>query len=115
MGWLVCEDRVLAAAQEGGSRLRLGYLEGAVILRPPVVVHTLGGATRAGCDVAWCGREATDGERSALVVRRMTSLGPWRVARPMLRPGAVVVAPHGAFERWAVRVGDRLELRGGGE
>ena len=42
-----------------------------------------------------------------IAVRRMPA---WRVGRPLLKSTGVVEAADGAFERWGLRVGDRLEV-----
>ena len=41
----------------------------------------------------------------------VTTLPPWRMSLPRRRGRSVVEAQAGAFERWGLRVGDRLELR----
>jgi hypothetical protein len=60
-----------------------------------------------GLDVAFC--DEVDEE---MVVTEIIALRPWRVNLPRLRTRMVVEAQAGAFERWGLRVGDRLELRG---
>lgn len=77
-------------------------IEGALLLRPARSVHTFG--MRFPIDVAYCDR--------ALVVLRIERLEPWRLGRPELRSRAVLEAAAGAFERWQLKPGDQLEVRG---
>ena len=109
MAWLVRDDEVLASVEVAGSALgrargllgREGF-EGALLLRPAFAVHTLG--MRFDVDVAYC-----DGD---LVVLDIVHMRRWRFGRPRMRARAVVEAEAGAFERWALVVGDELEVRG---
>jgi hypothetical protein len=108
VAWLVRDGDVLAAVQvidlrRGRYRAlkRLTGLEGALLLRHrPLVL-----AVRSPVDVAFCDRE--------LQVRAIACLSGYRVARPRLGSGSVVVARGGAFERWRLAVGDRVEVKGG--
>jgi hypothetical protein len=107
VAWLLREGDVLAALEER----RPGWqqeLQGAVVVRPPAWVHTL--SCPAGLDVAWCVAVSVDGA-ARLEVRRTAYLPGRRLARPRLARGAIVVARSGAFDRWRLRVGDRLEVR----
>ena len=54
-------------------------------------------------DVAYLDRE--------LAVLKTRGLGPFRLAAPRLHCSAVLLAGSGAFERWQLRVGDKLEVR----
>ena len=108
MAWLLRDGEVLAAADvvtSFGGRLRatLGpeHLDGVLLVRPARSAHTLG--TRAPIDVAFCDRE--------LVVVSTRSMRPRRVGLPCWRAHSVIEAEAGAFERWRLRPGDRLELR----
>lgn len=83
-------------------------LQGAVVLRGPRLIHTLRQAVAL--DVAWCS-SVTEGDNEWLEVRRLATLPPRRVARPRLGPAPLVIATEGAFERWHLKVGDRLEIR----
>ena len=65
-------------------------------------IHTFG--MRFPIDVAFCDAE--------MVVVGMARLPPWRMSRPRRRCRSVVEAEAGAFERWGLRVGDKLDLRG---
>lgn len=109
--WLLRDGEVLASVEVVGSiadRLlgsRALESEGsppALVIRPARATHTLAGRGRV--DVAFL-----DGE---LVVLAVTHLGPGRVALPRARSRAILLARSGAFERWHLFPGDRLELTG---
>ena len=109
MSWLVRDGSVLAAAEvaDGFGRRARGLLgrdgiEGALVLRRCRNVHTIG--MRFAIDVAFCDAAGT--------VLRTCSLAPWRVSPFVPRSAFVIEAEAGAFERWALQVGDRVELRG---
>ena len=101
LGWLLRGDDVLAAV-ESRRGVTTGSSRGVAVVRPPALVHTMSCPTAL--DLAWC-----SGGASRLEVRRTSRVGPKRVAPPFLR-GVLVVAPAGSFERWQLRVGDRLEI-----
>ena len=110
MAWLVRDDEVLASVEcpdRALSRARglLGRdsFEGAMILRPCHQVHTIG--MRFSVDVAFCDRTG--------VVLRTTTLRPWRMSRLVLRSGFAIEAEAGAFDRWGLRRGDRVEVKEG--
>ena len=108
MAWLVRDGEVLAAAEiaatardrRRGLMHRDGF-EGALVLRPCRNVHTVG--MHFPIDVAFCDAEG--------VVLRTTTLVPWRISPIVRRAAFAVEAEAGAFERWRVARGDRLELR----
>ena len=107
--WLIREGEVLASldvAERFRDRLRglLGRegIEGALLLRPAKSVHTLG--MRFSIDVAFCDRE--------LKVLQILTLRPNRMTRVRWRAHCVIEAEAGAFERWRLRPGDQLELKG---
>jgi uncharacterized membrane protein (UPF0127 family) len=107
--WLLRDGEVLASlevADRASTRTRglLGRrgLEGALLLRPAAAVHTLG--MRFPLDVAYC-----DASLVVLEIRRMP---PWRVGLPRLAARTVLEAEAGAFQRWHLEVGDRLEVAG---
>jgi uncharacterized membrane protein (UPF0127 family) len=109
MAWLLREGDVLAAlevADSAPSRLRglLGRdrFDGALLLTPAKSVHTVG--MRFPIDVAFCDKE--------LVVLQTLCLRRYRVCLPRLRAHAVLEAEAGAFERWRLRPGDQLEVKG---
>ena len=107
-GWLLRDGEVLAALEvaEGfGARSRglLGRegIDGAILLRPARSVHSLG--MKFAIDVAFCDTDLT--------VLRTVCLPPGRMTRPSLRRGCVIEAESGAFDRWRLRPGDKLEVR----
>jgi hypothetical protein len=100
---------VLAAVEVAdtlGARMRglLGRdgIEGALLLRPAKSVHTLG--MRFPIDVAFCDRD--------LRVIATVCMRPHRVGVPRLRARCVIEARQGAFDRWRLRPGDQLEIKG---
>jgi hypothetical protein len=101
MAWLTRDGEVLATLEMSGS---VGHCPGdcALLLRPPLVLHTLGHPS--GVEVAFVDHD--------LEVLATLLLGRWRVARPRVRARHVVVARPGAFERWRLVAGDRLEIKG---
>ncbi len=109
MSWLLREGDVLAtvevaetfAQRTRGLLGRSGY-EGAMILPRTRSVHTFG--MQFAIDVAVC-----DGD---LTVLGITTLRPYRMTLPRRGGRSVIEAQAGAFERWGLRVGDHLELRG---
>lgn len=108
MPWLVRDGEVLATltvAESVADRSRglLGRkgLEGALLLRPAMSVHTLG--MRFDLDVAYCD--------AGLVVVDVATMRRWRVGRPRLGARSVIEAEAGSFDRWRLRPGDRLEVR----
>jgi hypothetical protein len=108
MSWLIRDGDVLAALE----MRRPGWpaaIQGAVVLRGPVLVQTL--TSRVALDVAWCAPDPAPDGAECLVVRRIRCLEPGRVARPHFGTRPLVVAGRGAFERWHLQVGDRLEIR----
>ncbi len=116
MTWLVRDGDVLAAVDEATTvpdRLRGLWHRpppvGALLLRPPLVLHTVGLPYTV--DVAFCDG-GTDGR---MAVTETVRLPPFRVARPRLGTKMLVVAADGAFERWRLTVGDELEISGRAE
>jgi hypothetical protein len=106
---LVRGDDVLAAAEVAVSRRmrRRGLagrdgVEGVLVLRPCRQVHTIG--MRFAVDVAFCDRYG--------FVLHTTSLAPRRVSRPVWRSYFAIEAPAGAFDRWGLKPGDVVEVRG---
>jgi uncharacterized membrane protein (UPF0127 family) len=107
--WLVRGDDVLAAAEVAvtrGQRRRglMGReaLEGVFVIRPCRQVHTVG--VHFPIDVAFC-------DRYGFVVH-ITTLAPRRVSRPVWRSYFAIEAPAGAFDRWCLRLGDVVEVKG---
>lgn len=108
MAWLLREGEVLAAVEtlDGGWP---AVIQGAVVKRGFGLVHTFGWPGSR--DVAWCADARTEGGEPCLEVVRVACIRPKRMGRPQLKSGALVVAEGGAFERWHLKPGDRLELR----
>jgi uncharacterized membrane protein (UPF0127 family) len=109
MAWLLREGEVLASVELVESVLarQKGLLgrrdvDGAVLLRPQRSVHTIG--MRFPIDVAYCDRN--------LVVLATSTLRPFRFGLPHKHGRSVLEARAGAFERWGLRPGDRLEVKG---
>jgi uncharacterized protein len=107
--WLLREGEVLASlevAESFHARLKglLGRpgIDGALLIRHARSVHTIG--MRFPIDVAFC-----DGD---LVVLRTCTMRRHRVGVPVLRARAVIEAEAGAFDRWGLRPGDQLEIKG---
>ena len=75
--------------------------EGALVLPRTRAVHTFG--MRFPIDAAFCDRD--------LVTLGVVRMLPWRVSLPRRGCRWVIEAEAGAFERWGLRAGDRLELR----
>ena len=106
--WLVRDAVVLAAVEvpagaKGRARGLLGRdgIEGVMLLRPCRHVHTF--RMRFPIDVAFCDRDD--------VVLRVTSLPPGRLSPFLWRAAYALEAESGAFARWELRAGDRIELK----
>ena len=106
--WLVLDGRVLATVEIAKSRRdrRRGLLgrdgiEGALLLRPAKSVHTFG--MKFAIDVAHLDREGT--------VLRVATMKPTRLGAFIFRSHSVIETEAGAFARWGVSEGDRLEIR----
>ncbi|MDQ4089554.1 MAG: DUF192 domain-containing protein [Actinomycetota bacterium] len=106
--WLLREGEVLASLEVTESRqermvglLDRDGIDGAILIRPARSVHSVGMAFPI--DVAFCTKD--------LVVLRTICLKPGRMTRPSIRGGCVIEAESGAFDRWKLRPGDRLEIR----
>jgi uncharacterized membrane protein (UPF0127 family) len=111
VAWLLRDGNVLAALDVADTpRDRVKALvgrpepEGALLLPRPLLLHTIG--LGFGVDVAFCNQE--------MEVTDTVRLRRSRIALPRLSRGGrlVVVASEGAFERWRLAVGDRLEVKG---
>lgn len=109
MPWLLRDGEVLAVLEVVGSfsarsRGLLGRdaLEGAMLIKPARSVHTIG--MRFPIDVAFCDRD--------MVVIATVTMARYRVGRPRLRARCILEAEAGAFERWSLRPGDQLEIKG---
>src|ERR1700755_769474 len=106
MSWLRGGGDVLAAVEvaDTSRARRRGLLgrasfDGAFVLRPCRNVHTA--RMQFAIDVAFCDTEG--------VVLKAVHLVPWRISPYVHRSAFVIEAQSGAFERWQLRVGDRVE------
>jgi uncharacterized protein len=109
VAWLLRDGEVLASLEVAGSRrarsrglLGRDGVEGALLLRPCRSVHTVG--MRFPIDVAFCDDE--------LQVLRVVTMPRYRLSRLVWRSRAVIEAEAGAFARWGLRPGDKLEVKG---
>jgi uncharacterized membrane protein (UPF0127 family) len=109
VAWLLREGEVLASLEVAESRRdrRRGLqgregVDGALLLRPARSVHTLG--MRFPIDVAFCDAD--------LRVIRVVRMPRHRVSRVVWRARAVIEAEAGSFDRWNLRPGDELEVKG---
>ncbi|HMK10992.1 MAG TPA: DUF192 domain-containing protein [Acidimicrobiales bacterium] len=107
MAWLVRDGDVLASLEVAATRkarrnglLGRDSIEGALLLRPARSVHTLG--MRFDIDVAFLDRDG--------VVRRTVRMRRHRVGWPCWSARSVIEAEAGAFSRWSLSVGQRLEV-----
>ena len=108
MTWLLRDGDVLASAELADSfghrakgLLGKSSFEGAMVLPRTRSIHTIG--MRFAIDVAFC-----DGD---MMVLDLATLSPWRMSLPRRRCRLIIEAQAGAFDRWGLRVGDRLEVR----
>jgi uncharacterized membrane protein (UPF0127 family) len=104
---LVCDGRSVAPLEVAGSRAarRRGLLgrdgiDGAMWFPRTSWIHTMG--MSFAIDVAWCLADGT-------VVRTRT-VAPRQLTRPVLRARVVVEAAAGAFDRWDLAPGSRVEV-----
>ncbi len=109
MGWLVCDDRVLATLEVADTAWRRGRgllgrdgFDGALLFPATRSVHTLG--MRFPIDVAVCTAD--------LEVIDVVTVRPNRLILPRRSGRQIVEAPAGAFAHWGVLPGDHLEVRG---
>ena len=107
--WLVSNGNVLASANLATTRRdrRRGLIgvtdvHTPLVLRPCNWVHGVG--MRVDLDVAYVAADGT--VLDTLRLRRMR-VAPWN-----RNASWVVEAPAGSFERWNLRTGDTLEVRG---
>ena len=94
----------LATTRRARRRGLLGRdgIDGVLVLRPCRHLHTF--RMRFAIDVAFC-------DVSGLVLRTC-SLPPGRVSPVVWRAAFAIEAGAGAFERWRLASGDRVELHG---
>ncbi len=108
MAWLLRDGTVLASLEIAESfvarnRGLLGRngTTGAMLLRHTKGVHSVG--MRFAIDVAFLDKE--------LVVVDALTLRRYWLALPRMKARSVLEAEAGAFERWGLKVGDRLEIQ----
>jgi uncharacterized membrane protein (UPF0127 family) len=104
----MCDGRVLASADVAASRrdrakglLGRDGLDGALVLQKVRWVHTVG--MRFPVDVAFLDEEGT--------VVKTVRMHRHRIGVPVVKARTVIEAEAGAFSRWGLHVGDRIELR----
>jgi uncharacterized membrane protein (UPF0127 family) len=108
MAWLLRDGQVLASLEvadsffaRGRGLLGRSEVEGAMLLTHTRGVHSIG--LKFAVDVAFLDRD--------LVVLHTLRLRRYWLALPRLRTRSVLEAEAGAFERWGLKVGDRLEIQ----
>ena len=108
MAWLVHEGEVLASLETAASaaerrRGLLGRdeLDGALLLKPARMVHTL--RMRFAIDVIFCDAD--------LCIVDIVTMVPNRLGLPRWRAGAVIEAPAGAAARWNLAAGEQLDVK----
>ena len=108
-GWLLRDGEVVCAVEvaEGRAARARGLLgqdglEGGLLLPGTRSVHTFG--MRFPVDVAFCDRDLT-------VLAVVCPMPRYRITRPRLRARYVLEAEAGAFDRWRLRPGDKLEVK----
>jgi uncharacterized protein len=106
--WLLREGEVLASLEVARSRrdrmqglLGRDGVEGALLLEPARSVHTIG--MRFALDVAFCDADLT--------VVKVVRMPRYRMSLPVLRARCVIEAEAGAFARWELHPGDKLEVK----
>jgi hypothetical protein len=108
MSWLLRDGDVLAAIEDRRRGWRR-QLQGVVLIPQPALMHSFG--CPEGLDAAWCAATEANGGGPCFEVKKIVPLAPNRFALPHLMPGTWVVASGGAFDRWRLQVGNRLEVR----
>jgi uncharacterized protein len=107
-GWVLRDGQVLAAAELADSWLdrnrgligKQSY-DGAMLLPRTRSVHSFG--LRFAVDVAFLDKEMS--------VVAMVRLRTWRITVPRLHANQALEAKAGSFDRWGLRLGDKLEFR----
>lgn len=108
MAWLVSDAKVLASVEVARDRRTRGRgllgrdgLEGAFLIERCRWVHTIG--MRFPLDVAYLDADG--------VVVKTLRMHRHRMGIPVWKATSVLEAEAGAFARWGVHVGDKIELR----
>lgn len=108
MAWLIRDGDVLASLELPATRrerarglLGRSDIEGAMLLAPARSIHTFG--MKFSIDVAYCD--------AGMVVIAVSNMPPHRLGVPRLRARSVIEASSGAFERWGLTIGQKLEVR----
>jgi hypothetical protein len=109
LGWLLCQDRVLASLEvrEGllstaKGALSARPLDRAVLLLNTTAVHTF--FMPHSVDVIWLDREMQ-------VVAAKSHVAPFRILVPRRGARHVLEAPSGSIERWGLAIGQKLEMK----
>ncbi|MGI8755518.1 MAG: DUF192 domain-containing protein [Acidimicrobiales bacterium] len=110
--WLSVDGTAVAAVEVATSRrtrarglLGRTGVDGALVLAPASSVHTF--AMAFPIDVAFCRRTDRPG---AFLVDAVRTLPPSRMTRPRIRARMVIEAEAGAFSRWGLVRGSRVEI-----
>ena len=108
LAWLVTDGRVLASANIANERAsrRKGlsgqtHIEGAFVIPNCRWVHTFG--MRVPIDIAYL---VADGN-----VIKTVQMSKMRLGAPVWNARTVVEAQKGAFARWGINVGNKIEVR----
>lgn len=107
--WLCRDDGTVLASVEMATTpvaRRVGLIgrtgiDGALFLAPAFAVHTMG--VGFPIDVAYLSAD--------FVVLGTTTMKPRRIGLPRIRAKAVIEAEAGAFERWGLKRGDKVDIR----
>ncbi|CAB4866756.1 MAG: DUF192 domain-containing protein [Actinobacteria bacterium] len=106
--WLVTDGRVLASADIANDRAsrRKGlsgqtHIEGAFVIPNCRWVHTFG--MRVAIDVAYLNADGN--------VIKTVQMSKMRLGVPVWHARTVIEAEKGAFARWAINVGNKIEVR----
>lgn len=108
MAWLVSDARVLASAEVSADRaarrrglLKRDSLDGAFVIDRCRWIHTVG--MRFPIDAAYLDCDH--------IVIKTIQMRRFRIGIPVWRARSVIEAEAGAFARWGLRVGDKVEIR----
>lgn len=106
--WLVTDGRVLASANVANDRAsrRKGlcgqtHIEGAFVIPNCRWVHTFG--MRVPIDIAYLDADGN--------VIKTVHMHKFRLGTPVWQARTVIEADKGAFARWGINVGNKIEVR----